>query len=92
MCDILREHGDARERRDHLRHPSYSKPELTAAAPSELWSWDITKLKGPATCQLFYLVIFSCYVVGWLVVEREQSKVARLPVAESYWKQSVDPD
>ena len=45
---ILNEHAEVRERRDQLRHPVYVKPELLAEAPNQVWSWDITKLMGPA--------------------------------------------
>ena len=94
MYRILREHDEVRERRDQRQRPSYSKPELLATAPNQLWSWDITKLKGPATWQLFYLYVvldvFSRYVVGWLIAERESSELARLLIAESYQKQNVD--
>ena len=48
MYRLLRTHGEVRERRDQLRHPSYARPELLATAPNQLWSWDITKLPGPA--------------------------------------------
>lgn len=96
MYRILREHDEVRERRDQRRHPSYSKPELLATAPNQLWSWDITKLKGPATWQLFYLYVvldvFSRYVVGWLIAERESGELARLLITESYQKQGVDPE
>ena len=50
MYRILQVHAEVRERRDQLRHPHYRKPELLATAPNQLWSWDITKLRGPATC------------------------------------------
>lgn len=96
MYRILREHDEVRERRDQRRHPSYSKPELLATTPNQLWSWDITKLKGPATWQLFYLYVvldvFSRYVVGWLIAEAEASELARLLIAESYQMQGVDPE
>jgi putative transposase len=48
MYRILEESGATRERRDQLTHPQYQKPELLATAPNQLWSWDITKLRGPA--------------------------------------------
>ena len=48
MYRVLAEHGEVRERRDQLRHPQYRKPELLATRPNEVWSWDITKLSGPA--------------------------------------------
>lgn len=96
MYRILREHDEVHERRDQRRHPVYSKPELLATAPNQLWSWDITKLKGPATWQLFYLYVvldvFSRYVVGWLLTEKESSDLARVLVAESYQKQRVNPE
>ena len=63
--------GESRERRDQLVHPAYQKPELLATAPNQLWSWDITKLLGPAKWTYFYLYVildvFSRYVVGWMV-------------------------
>ena len=52
---ILNEHAEVRERRDQLRHPVYTKPELLAEAPNQVWSWDITKLMGPAKWSYFYL-------------------------------------
>jgi putative transposase len=61
-------HGGVRERRDQLTHPAYAKPELVAERPNELWSWDISKLKGPAKwtyfCLYVILDVFSRYVVG----------------------------
>jgi putative transposase len=69
MYRILGQHNEVRERRNQRRHPFYTKPELLATKPNELWSWDITKLRGPVTWQLFYLYVvldvFSRYVVGW---------------------------
>ena len=68
MYRVLAENEEVRERRDLLRHPNYTKPELLATRPNELWSWDITKLLGPAKWTYFYLYVildvFSRYVVG----------------------------
>ena len=68
-------HGGVRERRAQLTHPAYAKPELLAERPNELWSWDVSKLKGPAKWTWFYLYVildvFSRYVVGWAVQYRE---------------------
>jgi len=68
MYRVLAESGQVRERRDQLRHPKYAAPELLATAPNQLWSWDITKLLGPAKWTYFYLYVvldvFSRYVVG----------------------------
>ena len=55
MYRILAENSEVRERRDQLRHPVYQKPELLAEAPNQVWSWDITKLMGPAKWSYFYL-------------------------------------
>ena len=95
MYRILGEHGQVRERRNQLRRPSYTKPELMATGPGQLWSWDITKLKGPAKWQYFHLYVildvFSRYVVGWMVAERESAVLARRLIAETIGKELVDP-
>ena len=74
MYRILEQEGESRERRDQLVHPAYRKPELLATAPNQLWSWDITKLLGPAKWTYFYLYVildvFSRYVTGWMVAPR----------------------
>lgn len=94
MYRILRQHNEVRERRNQRRHPAYSRPELLATQPNELWSWDITKLRGPVTWQLFYLYavldVFSRYVVGWMIAERESGDLAKLLLAESLHKQGID--
>lgn len=81
MYRILEENQEVRERRNQLRHPSYKKPELLATAPNQVWSWDITKLKGPVQWTYYYLYvildIFSRYVVGWMVATREKSALAK---------------
>ncbi len=74
-------HGAVRERRDQLTHPAYAKPELLAEQPNAVWSWDITKLKGPAKWRYFYLYVildvFSRYAVGWTVQHRESAGLAK---------------
>ena len=69
MYRILAQDGATRERRDQLTHPIYQKPELLAHGPNQLWSWDITKLRGPVKWTYYYLYVildvFSRYVVGW---------------------------
>ena len=57
-------HGGVRERRDQLTHPGYARPELLAQRPNELWSWDISKLKGPAKWTCFYLYVIPCRGAG----------------------------
>src|SRR6202012_1217721 len=69
--------GEVHERREQLRHPIYRKPELLAEKPNEVWSWDITKLMGPAKWSYSYLYvildIFSRRVVGWCVADAESA-------------------
>jgi putative transposase len=80
MYRLLAELGEVRERRDQLTHPAYRKSELLATQPNELWSWDITKLLGPAKWTYYYLYVipgvFSRYVVAWTVQHRESAVVA----------------
>ena len=94
MYRLLEGAGEVRERRDQLRHPAYVKPELLASRPNEVWSWDITKLLGPAKWSYFYLYvlldIFSRYVVGWMVAHRESATLAKKLIAESARKQAIE--
>ena len=95
MYRILAANAEVRERRAQLRHPAYARPELLATGPNELWSWDITKLKGPAKWTYFYLYVlldvFSRYVPGWLVATRESAVLAERLIADSVRKQNVPP-
>jgi putative transposase len=95
MQRILEQEGETGERRDQLTHPAYQKPELLATAPNQLWSWDITKLKGPAKWTYFYLYvildIFSRYVVGWMVAPRETAELAKRLIADTCGKQNIQP-
>ena len=96
MYRILAAADEVRERRDQARHPAYAKPELLATAPNVCWSWDITKLRGPAKWTYFYLYvlldIFSRYVPGWLIATRESAALAERLIAETIEKQGVIPD
>ena len=96
MYRVLEEDGATRERRDQLTHPPYQKPELLATAPNQLWSWDITKLRGPVKWTYFYLYVildvFSRYVVGWMVAPREGAELARRLIEETCEKQNIQPD
>jgi putative transposase len=93
MYRLLAAEGETRPRRDQLVHPAYAKPELLATAPKQVWSWDITKLLGPATWTYFYLYVildvFSRYVVGWMVAHREQADLAERLIAETLAKQDI---
>jgi len=89
-------HGSVRERRDQLTHPPYAKPELLAERPNELWSWDISKLKGPAKWTCFYLYVildvFSRYAVGWTVQHRESAQLAKALIAQACEQQQITRD
>jgi putative transposase len=95
MYRILAENQEVRERRRQRLHPPYKKPELLATAPNQVWSWDITKLLGPTTWTYYYLYvlmdIFSRYVVGWLIAERESAELAKRLITESCARQNVGP-
>ena len=83
------------ERRKQRVHTAYAKPELLAMRPNEVWSWDITKLKGPAkwTCFHLYVIldIFSRYVVGWMIAARESAHLAEQIIADTAHKQRIVP-
>jgi len=93
MYRILEAHKEIKERRNQLRHPVYTKPELLAEGPNQVWSWDITKLKGPAKWTYYYLYvildIFSRYVVGWMVASRELGTLAKKLIEQSCEKQGI---
>jgi len=93
MYRILEAHKEVKERRNQLRHPAYTKPELLAEGPNQIWSWDITKLKGPVKWTYYYLYvildIFSRYVVGWMVAERELGTLAKKLIEQSCEKQGI---
>jgi putative transposase len=96
MYRILREHDEVHERRRQAVHPARVKPELVATKPNSCWSWDITKLAGPAKWTYYYLYvildIFSRYVVGWLIAERESAALAEKLLADTIAKQGIDRD
>ena len=95
MYRLLARRGESRERRAQLTPPPYRKPELLATAPNQLWSWDITKLLGPAKWTYFYLYVildvFSRYVTGWMVAHRESAELAKRLIEESCTKQRIQP-
>jgi len=95
MYRILAKHDEVKERRNQLVHPHYQKPDLLAERSNEVWSWDITKLKGPAKWTYFYLYvildIFSRYVVGWMVAHRELASLAGKLIDQTCEKQNIQP-
>ena len=96
MYRILQKHGEVQERRRQLRHPRYAAPELLATGPNQLWSWDITKLKGPVKWTYFYLYVildvFSRYVVGWMAACRESATLAQRLIAQTCEWQGIAQD
>jgi transposase InsO family protein len=96
MYRILAEEGELHERRRQRRHPEYKRPELMATAPNQVWSWDVTWLRGPTPGVYFYLYvildIFSRLVVGWTLARREDTDIAMHLVKETCNKQNIEPD
>jgi transposase InsO family protein len=96
MYRLLAANGELRERRDQLAHPPYARPELLAERPNEVWSWDISKLKGPAKWTCFYLYVildvFSRYAVGWTVQRRETASLAEQLISQTLEKQQIARD
>ena len=93
---LLRQAGESRERRRQATHPATVKPELVAYQPNSVWSWDITKLRGPAKWTYYYLYvildIFSRYVVGWMVATRESAALAEVLIRQTCAKQGIGAD
>ena len=96
MYRVLAAAGMNRERRDQLVHPAHAKPELLATGPNQVWSWDITRLRGSLKWQFFYLYvlidIFSRYVVGWLVAGAENAGLASVLIEDTCDKHGVPRD
>jgi transposase InsO family protein len=95
MYRILHANSEVRERRRQMRHPNYTKPELLAVRPNQVWSWDITKLKGPAKWTYFYLYviidIFSRRVVGWCIADAESAVLFKALFDDTITKHDVPP-
>ena len=87
MYRILEKNGESQERRKIVHHSQYKKPELLATGPNQVWSWDITKLLGPVKWTYFYLYvlldIFSWYVLGWMIAQRESGTLAKELIEQS---------
>jgi putative transposase len=96
MYRLLAEKGMTRERRRQRTHPAKKKPELIATRPLQVWSWDITKLRGPTRGSYFNLYvcidIFSRYVVSTMVSERETGPLAKRFLQRCTRSQHVQPD
>ena len=93
MYRVLADAHEVRERRAQRRHPVYAAPELLATAPNQLWSWDITKLRGPTPGVWYHLYVvldvFSRYVVGYMVARRESATLAEQLLATCCTRQGI---
>jgi putative transposase len=95
MYRILEEHDEVQERRNQRRYPVSIKPELRATGPNQLWSWDITQLRGPKGTHYYLYVIldvFSRYVPGWMIADREAARLAEQLIAETCAKEGIEAD
>jgi putative transposase len=95
MYRLLRAEGEVHERRPQAAHPATVKPELVATGPNQVWSWDITKLLGPTKWTYFHLYvildIYSRYVPGWLLADRESAELAERLLGETIRKHGIGP-
>jgi len=93
MYRLLEQADEVRERRNQRRHRVYQRPELLAEEPNQLWSWDITWLKGPSRGLFFYLYamidVFSRYIVGWLLADEETGELGKRLIEVSYQRQAI---
>jgi putative transposase len=92
---LLAVHGESQERRNQRLPHAYVKPSLTATAPNQIWTWDITKLatlqKGIFLHAYVIIDLFSRYVVGWMVAVKECQHLASQLFAESIARHGVEP-
>ena len=95
MYRVLRASGESRERRRQRMHPAKKKPELLATRPLQVWSWDITKLRGPSrgvTYDLYVIIdIYSRYVVGWTVAVTEKGELAKAFIDDALKRHQIGP-
>ncbi len=95
MYRLLRKLGEVVERRRLRSHPPAQRPELLATGPNQVWSWDITKLKGPRKWSYYFLYaiidVFSRYVVGWSIAERENALIAEALIQETHLRENIQP-
>jgi putative transposase len=96
MYRVLRSQDEVRERRRQATHPARVRPELVARGPNQVWSWDISKLKGPSKgvyYDLYVIIdIFSRYVVGWMVAPTETAELAKAFIADTIAAHGVTRD
>jgi len=95
MYRILKEQDESRERRNQRTHPTYTRPELLATVPNQLWSWDITWLRGPHRLDYYYLYVildvFSRFTVGWMLAAEESADLAHHLIEQSCRQWAIQP-
>lgn len=95
MYRILAASGEIRERRDQVRHPKYAPPELIATAPNQVWTWDVTWLRGPVRYSYYplYTIIdlFSRFNPGWMLAHEENGELASNLIRETCRRQGIEP-
>lgn len=93
MYRVLQEVSESKDRRHQRHHKNAIKPELIATSPNQVWSWDITKLKSVNRFEYFYLYvildIFSRYVVGWMIADRERQELAKTLIEETALRHGI---
>ncbi|MGH9071914.1 MAG: DDE-type integrase/transposase/recombinase, partial [Acidimicrobiales bacterium] len=93
MYRVLAAQGEVRERRALASHPARVRPELVARKPNEVWSWDISKLRGPSKgvyYDLYVIIdIWSRYVPGWMVAATETAELAKAFIADTIKSQGI---
>ncbi|MHB8190437.1 MAG: IS3 family transposase [Ferrimicrobium sp.] len=96
MYRVLKRAGQTRERRRQATHPARVKPELLATGPGQVWSWDISKLKGPTKgvhYDLYVILdIYSRSIVGWRIEENESAEMAKELIRDAIANEGVDPN
>jgi len=96
MYRILSANNEVKERRRLRKHPKYRRPELLARGPNQLWTWDITRLRGPNKLEYYQLYVmldvYSRFVVGWMVSYKETAELAKNFIAETCESQGIIRD
>jgi len=96
MYRILAENQAVRDRRDQLRHPARPAPQILARRPNQVWVWDITLLLSTIKYQCFYLYLvldlFSRFIVGWLIAEKQSGDYAEQLLAASFHRFQLPPE
>jgi len=95
MYRVLAEAGETKERRNQRAPHTHAMPTVTATAPNQVWTWDITKLattsKGVFLMAYVIIDLFSRFVVGWMVASKECKHLAAQLFAETIARHGVEP-